>query len=84
MTLLASPDSSSVARAARFSRFTSQVTDCTRVEPRPMRVARAILGRPASHPPAFPKLFGIGNPVGVSTRAVAKGGWFITLSRMTS
>ena len=49
-----------------------------------MRVARAILGRPASHPPAFPKLFGIGNPVGVSTRAVAKGGWFITLSRMTS
>lgn len=44
--------------------FTTQVTNCTRVEPRPMSAARAILGRPARRPPVFPTLFGMSNPLG--------------------
>ena len=31
-----------------------------------------------------PMLLGMSLPLGVSTRATAEGGWFITLSRMTS
>jgi hypothetical protein len=51
---LASPDSRCVARASRFSRFTTHVTNCTLVESSPLMAARAILGRPAKKPPVFP------------------------------
>ena len=49
-----------------------------------MSIARATLGRPASRPPVFPMLFGMNTPRGASSRAVADGGRFSTLSRMTS
>ena len=42
------------------------------------------LSSPQNKPPVFPTLFGMNVPVGANTRAVADGGWFITLSRMTS
>jgi hypothetical protein len=35
-------------------------------------------------PPVYPMLFGMSTPSGASTRAVAVGGRFNTLSRMTS
>jgi predicted dehydrogenase len=76
--------SRSAASACRFSRFTTHLTGCTLMEPRPIRAALAILGRPANRPPVFPMLLVIKIPVGVSARAVLEGGWFMTLSRMTS
>jgi hypothetical protein len=40
-----------------------------------MTAALANFGRPAQKPPLFPMLFAMSVPVGVSTRAVADGGW---------
>ena len=63
----------------------NQLTKCTLVEPFPISAARPIPEQPAGgKPPVFPTLFGMNVPVGANTRAVADGGWFITLSRMTS
>ena len=85
MTTVTSPDSRRVARASRFSRFTTQpLTNCTSVDPSPIRAALAIRGRPAKKPPVFPMLLGISIPLGVRAWAVADGEWLITLSRMTS
>ena len=68
----------------RLSRFTAVVTSLTLVAPLPIRVARAVLGSAPSSLPVFPMLLGMRTPCGASNRAVADGGWFITLSRMTS
>src|SRR5690242_12615244 len=68
MTARTAPVSSRPASASRFSRFTVSVAVFTVVEPRPMSIARAILGRAASRPPVFPMLFGMNTPRGQQPR----------------